>query len=237
MTDNCYRTEDLGDLIALSPSDPRRAHLAECPRCRADLAAYLAFMDPVALPGEADPEDARSRLAAALEEGILRVHPLQAESVREPAARPGQALRTFWRGLTRPVLRPAWGLAAVVLLIAAAQQITHFGQRRDEPIVLRGPQSAATEVVTTSWEQLDSGGVRFTWAPVAGAETYSIALYRGDLSELDRIDAGAEHTLLLDAQAIARLAAGESVLYWQLTCLHAGEECARSTLRSLELRR
>ncbi len=237
MTDKCFRTEDLGELSQLASDDARRAHLAECPRCRADLAAYQAFMETVTLPGEADAEDARSRLAAALAEGICPVHAQPAESARAPEARPGRALRAIWRGLTCPALRPAWGLVAVVLLVVAAQQITHFGQRRDEPIVLRGPGSRAGEAVTASWERLADGGVRFTWMRVAGVERYSLALYRSDLSELDRIDAGTEQTLLLDAQAISRLAGTDSVLYWRLIGLRAGEEHARSTLGSLELRR
>jgi hypothetical protein len=261
MTDECYRSDELEELAATPPGDPRRAHLAECPRCRTDLAAYLAFMNPGPHPAEADPEDARTRLAAALEREILPAQSPHTGVVREPQQPPDHPVRAFWRSMTRPVLRPVWGLAAVVLLIVAAQQAVQFSRRAGEPIVLRGPAEAAAEAVTASMEMLDDGSVRFRWPPVTGAESYSIALYRGDLSQLDRFDAGAATTLLLDAQTIARLsgaatggavggavgsaaggaaggsAGGEPILYWRLLCLRGGEQYAHSTLGSLDVQR
>ncbi len=237
MTDRCYKTEEFGELAALPPDDPRRAHLADCPRCRADLSAYLAFLHPRELPTIADPEDARMRLAAALEREILSGHPSPGGSVRASGEQAGHRLRALWRTLTRPALRPAWGLAVVALLVVATQQIAQFSRHPSEPIVLRGPDGTVAAVVTATMEQLDDGSARFTWAPAPGAESYRIAFFRGDLSELETIDAGARNALLVDAPTVARLAAGEPVLYWQLVCLRGGEECGRSALGSLEWRR
>ena len=84
------------------------AHLAGCPACRAELHAYEAVTDQLALAApDATPAD---RVKRRLMRRIGRARPA-------PAARPRLA---WWDVLAEPFRRaaPAWGLASLILIVA-----------------------------------------------------------------------------------------------------------------------
>ena len=215
--------EDLGAVAALADAgaaDPRLAHLADCPRCRALLESYRDFVR-----GEPEPQanlaDAHARLARALAAEIGAAAPAAPRALR-PAAGPRRGLLA---ALFAPALRPAWAVAAAVAIAAGVWVARPHG-----PVdVLRGPAAPTIETHVAA----GAGSVTLRWRRFGNASRYEVRFYATDLSDLTRVDAhGALELTLRHAAPPARLASGARVL-WQVVAFAGDAELARSQTRSL----
>ena len=147
---HCIPVEGLGELEALSPEHPWRRHLADCPHCRALLAAYRGFVDGDAARADATRE---ARLAAFIEREIA------GQDRSEPH---GLAPRRR-RGLPR-WLAPALGVAAVGF-IAIGLWPRAEGPEPRLGEAQRGPNRSVDSLVVATRAE----GVLLRWqAPVDG---------------------------------------------------------------------
>ncbi len=236
MTEPCLTATELPDVLALPDHDPRRRHLATCPRCRALGHAYAEFLDPSSCP-DPDLDDADARLARRLSAS------LQAEMANSRAfgergdlfappggddgARRGRRARLAWAG--RPAARPAL-LAAVAVLVACAgilsvRELALQRQARLPAGAAAGAgavRGAAVDSTQARWER-SSAGWRLAWRADQPGEPVLIAL-DADLRELDR------WRLLRPAEPLrpGGLPAGAALV--QLTFVAAGDTIARSAL-------
>lgn len=226
VTDECYRVEDLGEVIAAIRQGKRPGHLDACPRCRALLASYHAFLNPPDLPESGELEEVARRVALPGAAAVAGATPTREE------ARPG-IVHWVMRLLELPGFRPAVAVGLVGLAV-----IVYLGGRPDgtSPTpsrVLRGdgPGSGAAVTLLPPREASD-GGTILAWRAVPGADAYTLVLYRADLTTLDRRETPGDTTLVVPrAEMETLLAAGP--LYWQVVAKKSNAELMRSTPREL----
>lgn len=203
----CIPMEALGELDSLSPDDPRRRHVDRCPRCGALAFAYSEFMrtDPVA---GAHVDDADTRLEAFIAARI---------AVRGAAA-PTSGGASRWFELLS--LRPAWALAAAVLVLSSVAVLRWQPWRSDE-IVYRGAPSSGISVGAP--RDLGDGRVELTWSPVRGAESYVVMILSKDLGAIAARETTSA-SLVVDLGALA----SDGPAFLQVTALLDGDVIAES---------
>jgi hypothetical protein len=237
------RPEDLAELAALPPDDPRRRALDESPRAAALLRAYQEFVAPSGpLPPGADPEAAEAHLLAALERELGV--PLGAEPAAAPAATPRGQARTIvdepgrpFAWLWGPRARPAFALAAVTVAALAAWTLVGPRGREESPVLRGGGDTAAvtTAPAALAASPLDDGRVRLAWTATPGATEYAVVFLGADLSELARVEGLAHPELVLDPAALpAGLAPGREIL-WRVSARAGRDEIARSVTSPLSI--
>jgi hypothetical protein len=229
MTDKCFRLDELDALLDLGEDDPRQRHLADCPLCRARLAAYRTFLeDSPPLPGSR-PEEAAAHLEKFIE-NVLHGGAEPAGSRGEPGFRARMRLGIGWR---RGLVLAATAAAAVILIVVLVP-LRDGGRRRIAP--LRGPEPSATgeSALTARPAFIRNGSIVFSWSPVPEADGYEIHLFDTALDETARFDAGTDTSMQI---RIAEIPRTDALLLWRVVALREGGEVARSHLTSLDLRR
>jgi len=234
VSQKCLHPEELADLVeqivkagGLDPDrqepDPRQwQHLQSCPRCRALLAAYRAFMEPEDVPLGADLDDARRRLRQALEQEI---HFREADDF--------SPWRRFLGSLVTPAWRPALAAAALLVVVFGIYQVVDPGPGHESPPVLRGERQVQDDVITGAVaKMLADGRYRLSWNAAALVDSYLVIFYDTTLTELAPLSAGAGTELVLDP-AGSDQPAGAGPRYWRVLGLRAGDEVARSSLTDL----
>ncbi len=236
--DRIREVSDIAELAHLREDDPRRIEAMRSPRTRALLATYQDFLtQPPAepLPG-ARLADADRRLAEALDRELA----LPATAVGDPGAattEPRRALKDApRRGLLEllfaPALRPAFALAAVVLVAGTVWMAT--SQRRtptDEP-VMRGDAAGSFRAQIQSQTE---GRATLTWTAVTGADHYELRFYAQDLAERGRVDLGPETRVeLVAGQLPVGLLSGE-VMLWQAFAMKGHDVLAESPTATIRL--
>lgn len=232
MSERCFRIEDLAGIAKLTADDPRRAHLSRCPRCRARLAAFEAFMLNDDLPGEADPQDAETRLTAALQREIFGDEDLPAEQATRYAATRPSRWQQFLRALTTPALRPVWGVAAALLLVVVVHEALLSDRPRVAPMVLRGEEGSPTETVAATAIREPDGDIVISWTVFPESDRCEIAFYGGNLAEIGRLDGGSGTELRISPGDLP-LKAGRPGLFWRVIYLRGGDDVAQSVLVGL----
>jgi len=225
VSEGCYPIERLGEIAELAADDPRRGHLANCPRCRARLAAYERFLSQEDPPKGLDLASAEARLASVLQAEIGA----GATPAAGPVARADDA-----------VVRPEWwrwsGMrwaAALAAMLAVAVGLTVFTDRSDDWLrepVLRGDEDAAAEAFAPTAETLDGGGVLLTWQAVPEAECYRVLLFGADLLEVARWETGVETELSLGPNELAK------AVYWRVVALRGGDTLQQAAVLKLGVR-
>lgn len=241
----CYPVEALADVDGWAADDPRRRHLADCPRCRARLAEYRSFVAAVA-PSGADPDDADRRLtaflvrAAAGEAGLSAAGradgptpgpaagPAVSPEVRLPARRPRRPLRVpFWR--------PTLAAAAVVVGLLGIWRAVDTGWQGGGERVLRGESPApAAAPILQPVSALPDGRWQLAWSAVEGADGYTVVLHAADLTEVARLEAGTWTTLALARPPAASSPPGRAPSLWRVVARRGGDTLASSALAALE---
>jgi len=226
MIERCFEPDELPEVARLPAGDPRRRHLDECARCGAELAALHAFLEPRSVPSEADPADARARLAAVLER---EVGPLEE---RAAADAPRASRRRGWLdALLAPPLRPAVA-AAVVVVVAGGALLAYLAARApDSDRRLRG-EAPAAEALALEPPRTVADGIELSWSRFPAATGYRVHLYTRELDEIGSFDAGAETTLVFRAASLPGAAPGTPLL-WRVAARHGRDELARSDVGRL----
>jgi hypothetical protein len=229
-TSGCIDEEKLAFYAELPPESPARTHVATCARCRARVAAFVAFAEPRDVPAGAMPDDADTRLAAILESEIRG-------AARTAAVRGGRehggVFGSFLRGLARPGLRPIWAIAALVVVVFGVREVNRRGE---ESIILREERDiGAPTVVTRAPSITADGGILLLWDPVADADRYAAVLYSADLEERTRIDASSATSCRLPDALAEELRSGKP-LFWRVLAFRAGDEIASARMTTLSLR-
>jgi hypothetical protein len=216
----CPPVESFEELLRLDARDPRRAHLDDCPRCRARLIAFRSFVERRPMPAGADLGDARRRLSAAIRAEIEQESPRHRLWPRRP--RPWR-MQLLWK--------PALGLVAagvlVILLLRPAGQGSGDGA-----LVLRGEGPAPAALAA---DRAPDGSLRLSWPAVPPAEGYRVMLYGRDLAEIARLEAGRDTVLVLSAERVARLGPSGGAVFWRVAALEGGEPVSLSAPATLQL--
>lgn len=229
---------DLDALLALPESDPRLQALE--PADHARLRALREFVAPGEVPSGARLGEAEARLAARLEAELgLPVGGAGAQSsaaaTSAPAKAAGDSGRGFFRSLVAPAWRPAFALAA---LLVVAGGVWMFRASTREPAILRGPRAGAPEGGIESSRQpmrLPGGALELEWQALPGATRYTIVFLSADLDEIARIPNLTETRCVLDpARLPSGLDKGEQVL-WHVVGMRDGDEIGRSRTLPLTL--
>lgn len=227
----CVAEEDLGDTLALPESDPRRTHLETCPRCRALVVSYRQFLEPGGDESNAY-GTSEARALDRFRERLTGEAPAAAAAA--PSASRGREPRdreSWWSKLFAPPLRPAWGVLAVLVVIAGVW----IGPRLAPPeptSALRGNPEA---VLTLSEPvRRADGGVNLEWHAVPDADRYELRFFSTDLVEIGRRDLGDTTRVdLLNSDLPQTYHAGNIVLY-RIVALKGGDEIEASSPGSLQ---
>lgn len=230
----CPDIDELARLIDLAAGDPRREHLDDCPRCRAQAMVLREFLQDPAVPAGAAVDNASERLLRSLqaeqdaEQGRARSRPFPAI----PGARLFRPRRWPFLVSLRPV--------AAVVALAALGSALYFGWIRrspgDEADVLRStpgpalsdrPGASNPSATEDAWllpvGTDPDGSPVLRWRARPGADAYVVHLFSAELSDIARFGPRPDTMLVLSRAATAAhpLPAGE--LGWQVSVLRAGQ--------------
>lgn len=238
MNERCVTAEQLAGVLELPDSDPRRAHVRECPRCRALALAYQDFMlmaEP--LPAGARPKDARKRLDTALSAAILVDAASRAAAPDRLAARPAPPQRRtpWWAGFAP---RPAWAVVGLLLVLGAGAVWMFLPRDRVNPLVLRndGSRQRVDASFVLSPPQTDGvGRWRLSWTPVQGADAYQVRFFSSDLEELAQIEPTPVVSITVTRDQLGANQAGGNVVLWRVIALLGGDAIATSPVGTIAL--
>ena len=236
----CISEEALGDVLALPPSDPRRRHVDECPRCRALATSYRQFLEPsteeTASYGTAEDRrltEFRERLTGvATAAATTSAPPASTPDAQARAAAPAAPARSWSERLFGPALRPVWAIAAIVIA---------FGVMKIAPKSPPGPATEPTLRGGTSHELATAApsyaahGVTLVWSANPEADHYQLRFFSTALAEIGRRDLGRDTSVTLaDPSGLpAAYANGETIL-WRVVAMKGGDELESSAPGSLK---
>jgi len=207
VNESCPSTEALLAAADRAGKDPLLEHAATCPRCRNELRLYREFLSGNPAVSTTERAEAVRRLASQLRSLAGEVRdPVEGPSTR---SRPGNGFARLLEALRGPMLRPALGFAAVVLLVALVPLVGNWRER--DRVVLRGaPSEGAFFEVRTRPD--GRGGFEATWEPVSGADGYRVVLLDAELAEVKVLGRVTETRLAVPADSLpAGLARGEGL--------------------------
>ena len=228
----CIEPEALDEVLASRADDPRRLHLASCPRCAALAGNYELFLAP---PDE-HPAQAREAEAAltAFRESLLgpvlpAVPPALATGVpkREP--------KSWWRVLFAPAVRPAWAFAALAI-IAGGWYVSAHHDRAVEPggIQMRGALHA--ELALSAPAFAPDGSVTLAWQAHPEADGYEVRIYSTSLTELARLPEVTSPMLRIPADRLPAAPTPGDVLLYRVAAIHGGDVVGLSPVGTLQRR-
>jgi hypothetical protein len=218
---DCISPDDLDWVLSLPDDDPRRRHVRACPRCRALVDQYVAFLEAAPEVDAARLADADARLSAALERAI--------GAAPARGGRIARSARVAWweTWAWRPV-----AAAAAVVVVAGAALLWMYAPHH-EPELRGGPETAATVVVEHA--TLAGGAVHLDWRACPGASMYQVRVYASDLREVSRLETP-ETSLTLAAERLSPRLARENVVLVRIVALSGGDAIATSSAIALERR-
>jgi hypothetical protein len=211
---------EIGAAAAAPQDDPRRRHLAACPRCRALAREYHAFMSPPALPAAARGEWAAGVLSRRLAQEI---------------GTPGGVILPLHSRRSRVTLpsRALWATAAILLVCGGLFLARDLSRELNPrvpagPAILRGESDVLPTLNVTP--AATPGAWQLAWSLPAGAEASVVVLYDAALREVGRRDLGAAQAITIDPHAWP--AAGGAA-YAGVMFLAGGDEVGRCAARAL----
>jgi anti-sigma-K factor RskA len=167
-------------LGALDESEARafEEHLAQCPRCRDELAALREAVGalPGAAPDVAPPPELKQRVMATVRaEAPLRARSHDAAEPAGPPAKPERSRPWPWRRTPRVAIAAAAALAIVVAVVAVTLSVGSGATTRTYAGVVHAPGATASLIRSGQTGQLTYRGLP---APPTG-RIYQVWLKRG----------------------------------------------------------
>ncbi len=201
--ESCFDIRKIPDLARLSTEDPRRRHLAECPRCRGLAEAQALFLAPgdtsdLAGLAQADAE-LQSRLAATLALPSTAASPLRG--------------RRRWLALAAVLTVCALGLTTGEVLRLRQGKMPRPGEN------LRGDDALSGVTVAVQEDVL-----QLTWPDAPTADSYLYIFLGADLAETGR-HVGAQAFLALPLEDLPT-----ATTFCQIFAVIRGDTVARSAI-------
>jgi hypothetical protein len=231
----CFEPDDAGRVAALEASDPLRVHARECPRCRALLDAYAAFMaaEPAVVPA-AELADANARLSRAILSATARQgrggEPVVERAASGAEAADGPRPRGLLERLAHPAMRPAWAFVTVAIVVAGVVLWPRAAGHDGTSALRGGSVAAAPDLRRAEWS---GDELRLAWAGAPGADAFELRFFSTALSELGRTGPYRDSTLVLALSSLPfRAAFGDSVVV-RVVALKDGDAVATSDARLL----
>ena len=212
MDANCPPIEMFEDLLMGDPDDPRRTHMNDCPRCRARVTAFAAFMQIDPLPEGARLEEARRHLTASLRDEVERPSP--SRKARTPFS---------WFRISGPIWKPALGLASLLLIVGIFLRVGSDRRIETGP-VLRDAAPAASAGTPLMSGVSAGGGMELRWREVPSAEGYRVHIYGSDLVELSVLEVRSDTSITLTPDRLAALALSGKPVIWRVGIVRNGDE-------------
>lgn len=216
MTDPCFDSADLDELLSLPADDPRLDHLENCAACRSLLASYRKYLDPGTLPPEARQVEAQRSMQRFIEEQII--------GVDTPTPTRPSYLSRLMASLRGPALAPMLVVVFALVVVTgiwatrdALRPERRTGIVRDLPV--SGEETGMMPVA-----QVMDGGSRLSWQAIPGADAYRVQILSADLVMEREIDAGNRLSLATEAAD-----PGEP-RFARVIAARRGDEIARSPL-------
>jgi hypothetical protein len=209
----CLPLEDLALVAELPAIDPRRAHVAQCPRCGALLDAYARFLDPGADAAAPHVAHADARLSDFLARTI-GVAPDAASAPVVTAAPPRPARRTsWWAGLFAPAMRPALGFVVAAIVLGGIVVWPRLAEHGPGDTLRGGSPDLDTSALRIRAAGLGVDGLHVAWNAVPGADAYEVRVYSEGLAEIARLDASGDTVLTVSPPMLpVRASPGQSLL-------------------------
>lgn len=194
-------------------------------------------MAPGELPEGARVAEAEARLTALLEQE-LGVSIGQQTPARGPApTRRAERGGGGWlETLLRPSLRPAWGLAAAVIVAGGVWLAATTRQER-EP-VMRGPSATTPEgglAATVTASPQEDGSIRLEWTATPEADRYVVVFLSPELVEVARVSDLRATRLELRSDALPAGLTPRARLLVRVLALRGADEVTRSRSMSVTL--
>lgn len=224
MSERCFPVEDLDEVVASPPGDPRRRHADGCPRCRGLIVSYKRFMSGAGLPPELDVSETDARLAEAVDREIF--------GPARPRPSPSRDFLETLRGRLSVRVAVA-ALALAVVVIMGIREASHLMPGDRDHIVLRQAPRTSHAAIAAEVEATGTGPWRFAWSPVEGADRYAVVLLGADLIERARFETGPETTFVVDAGELPARLEAEAAVLWRVVALRGQDEIAHSPTRLL----
>jgi len=226
---SCPSDHELADLADAPATDPRRAHVDACPRCRARLADFAAFVRDERDTAPAELAAAERTLAAAV---AARLDAMGAGTTPASAQPQPPAVTPLPARPRRRVAWTAWAAAAAFAVSAGWLVVRHNG-----PVLERGTRATAParDRVVLLAPLRGDGAVTLRWQDVPGADRYVVRFVGADLVEVARSPGLDRASYVLERAALPTgLARGTSVL-WQVVAFREGERVAASEPATLRV--
>jgi hypothetical protein len=209
----CIPLEELAAVADLPASDPRRAHVAQCPRCGALLDAYARFLEPGAEADAAPVGAADVRLSEFLARtiGVPATPAATPAPARAPARTAPRA--SWWAALFAPAMRPALGFVVAAIVLGGIVVWPRLAGRGPTDALRGGSQRTAVLTLRITDATLGVEGLRMAWDPVAEADTYEVRVYSDALAEIARLNANGDTMLIVPPSELSfRPVPGQSLL-------------------------
>jgi anti-sigma-K factor RskA len=196
-------------LGALPPEEAAELerHLEQCEACRAELRWLSPAVDvlPAAVVQRTPPDRLR--------ENLMEVVRAEAAAERPAPARPTRAREPWWRGLGALAMRPAAGIAAVILVIAGiGAGYLLRGSDSNQPTLVQAEALTGAPVSATLERDGDTSTLHVHEMPPIGPDkVYEVWIQRGgNVEPVSTFVLSADGTA--EAAVPGSLAGGEAVL-------------------------
>ncbi len=211
----CIPLEELAAVADLPATDPRRAHVAQCPRCGSLLDAYARFLEPGEAADAAHVAQADARLSEFLARtiGVAPSPAAPAQPARAPVAPRSKPGASWWAALFAPAMRPALGFVVAAIVLGGVVVWPRLAGHRPSDALRGGSRNAPVAALEVRAADLGPAGLRVAWASVAGADAYEVRVYSESLAEIARLDANGDTVLTVSPSALPfRPQPGQSLL-------------------------
>lgn len=225
MNDECFRLDELHSLLDLDAGDPRRRHLADCPLCRARLAAYRAFIAEGPPQAGSEPERAEAELGAFLAKMI--------HGTVETGSGGGLRARLRGRRFPRRALIPGLAAAAVaaVILIIALSPFPDGDLRHPAPLRGLDAPDDGGAVLQVQPAVARDGTIIFGWTHISDADRYEVQIFDTKLEEIAHFEADRDTSLTVRTGGLPK---ADGPLFWRVAAFREGDEIAHSPLLSID---
>ena len=224
MRDPCPDIEELGEILELPRTEPRRQHVETCWRCQRIVESYQEFLAASEPPSRSETETARAQLREAW---VVSLRPDRTSAGTRPVRSPS---RGHWR---------VWQAAAAVAITAGALLFMldlgpeDHGRPVERGAPMSGYRAKSWAPRLESVPSVEAGSVRLRWSASLGAVRYEVHLLDEDGREIARLAPSLDTTRVLSRAEVPRALGPGATILWKVVAFDASADSTASLVSEL----